>query len=105
VKVHYGEGVATHTGPESCALRREASREALTGVCRPGCERRRFCQHLRQVADTSRRGVRCCSFWGDEAECGARHVDQRPSGIGLSARREAIAGSAAVTTDGLIAER
>jgi len=21
VKVHYGEGVATHTGPESCALR------------------------------------------------------------------------------------
>src|SRR5215470_2402525 len=24
----------------------------------------RFCQHLRQVADTSRRGVRCCSFWG-----------------------------------------
>lgn len=33
VKVHYGEGVATHTAPESCALRREASREALTGVC------------------------------------------------------------------------
>jgi hypothetical protein len=33
VEVHYGEGVATHTGPESCALRREASREALTGVC------------------------------------------------------------------------
>jgi len=33
VKVHYGEGVATHTGPESWALRREASREALTGVC------------------------------------------------------------------------
>ena len=55
-----------------------------------------FCQHLRQLADTSRRGVRCC-FWGDEAGCGARHVDQRPSGIGLSARRKAIAGSAAVT--------
>jgi hypothetical protein len=34
---------------------------------------------------------------GDEAECGARHVDQRPSGIGQSARRKAIAGSAAVT--------
>ena len=33
MKVHYGEGVATHTGPESCTLRREASREALTGVC------------------------------------------------------------------------
>jgi hypothetical protein len=23
---------------------------------------RRFCQHLRQLADTGRRGVRCCSF-------------------------------------------
>ena len=23
---------------------------------------KRFCQHFRQVADTSRRGVRCCSF-------------------------------------------
>jgi hypothetical protein len=57
----------------------------------------RFCQHLRQLADTNRRGVRCCSFKGDEAGCGARHVDQRPSGIGLSARRKAIAGSAAVT--------
>ena len=34
---------------------------------------------------------------GDEAECGARHVDQRRSGIGQSARRKAIAGSAAVT--------
>ena len=27
----YGEGVAIHTGPESCAGRREATREALTG--------------------------------------------------------------------------
>src|SRR5215472_3973840 len=33
VKVHYGEGVATHTGPESCAWRRETPGEALTGVC------------------------------------------------------------------------
>src|ERR1700730_6822365 len=29
-------------------------------------------------------------FRGDESGCGARHVDQRPSGIGLSARRKAI---------------
>ena len=36
-------------------------------------------------------------FRGDESGCGARRVDQRPSGIGLSARRKAIAGSAAVT--------
>jgi hypothetical protein len=32
VKVHYGEGVAIHTDPESCAGHcREAVREALTG--------------------------------------------------------------------------
>jgi hypothetical protein len=28
----YGEGVATHSGPESCAVAREGSGEALTGV-------------------------------------------------------------------------
>ena len=27
----YGEGVATHTGPESCVVVREGGREALTG--------------------------------------------------------------------------
>ena len=32
VQVPYGEGVANHTGPESCADGREAAREALTGV-------------------------------------------------------------------------
>src|SRR4051794_3294374 len=31
VQVHYGEGVANHTGPESCGCGREAAREALTG--------------------------------------------------------------------------
>ena len=31
----YGEGLATHTGPESCAGVREDAGEALTGV-RPG---------------------------------------------------------------------
>jgi RNA-directed DNA polymerase len=31
VRVHYGEGVATHTGPESCTGGREAVGEALTG--------------------------------------------------------------------------
>jgi hypothetical protein len=33
VKVRYGEGLATHTGPESCVGVREGAREALTGVC------------------------------------------------------------------------
>ncbi len=31
VRVHYGEGVAIHTGPESCVGGREAASEALTG--------------------------------------------------------------------------
>jgi hypothetical protein len=31
VQVHYSEGLATHIGPESCADRREAMSEALTG--------------------------------------------------------------------------
>jgi hypothetical protein len=32
MKESYGEGLATHTGPESCAGCREAVGEALTGV-------------------------------------------------------------------------
>jgi hypothetical protein len=31
VKVHCGEGLANHTGPESCVAHREAGGEALTG--------------------------------------------------------------------------
>ena len=31
MQVRYGEGVATHTGPESCATGREAKGEALAG--------------------------------------------------------------------------
>ena len=33
MKVPYGEGVATHTGPESCGGAREGMAEALTGDC------------------------------------------------------------------------
>jgi hypothetical protein len=33
VEVLYGEGVASHTGPESCAAAREGRGEALTGEC------------------------------------------------------------------------
>jgi hypothetical protein len=33
VKVSYGEGSATHTGPESCVNAREGRGEALTGEC------------------------------------------------------------------------
>lgn len=31
MKESYGEGIATHTGPESCTVVREDGREALTG--------------------------------------------------------------------------
>jgi hypothetical protein len=33
VRVRYGEGLAIHSGPESCAVIRESVSEALTGVC------------------------------------------------------------------------
>jgi hypothetical protein len=33
MKESYGEGLATHTGPESCAVDREVEGEALTGGC------------------------------------------------------------------------
>jgi RNA-directed DNA polymerase len=43
MKESYGEGLATHTGPESCGAAREGGVEALTGV-RAGrvlsCERK-----------------------------------------------------------------
>jgi hypothetical protein len=32
VQVRYGEGLAIHTGPESCAVTREGHGEALTGA-------------------------------------------------------------------------
>lgn len=45
MKESYGEGVATHSGPESCVWYRKVSDEALTGVHagQPlSCERERF---------------------------------------------------------------
>jgi hypothetical protein len=33
VQVHYGEGVAIHTGPEPCAVVREGGSEASAGEC------------------------------------------------------------------------
>jgi len=33
MEVSYGEGLATHSGPESCAVDREVGGEALTGEC------------------------------------------------------------------------
>ena len=54
MKESYGEGVASHTGPESCTAARKGVGEALTGVLagqvlsreslrtRSGCRRRAF---------------------------------------------------------------
>ena len=33
MRVHYGEGVANHTGPEPCAVIREGGGEASVGDC------------------------------------------------------------------------
>jgi len=44
MKELYVEGLATHNGPEPCALAREDESEALDrGMCRPGIEPRNQC--------------------------------------------------------------
>jgi hypothetical protein len=57
MKESYGEGVATHTGPESCGTVREDGAEALTGV-RAGRVLSRESKSLRSadaVGDVGRR--------------------------------------------------
>ncbi len=45
MRVPYGEEVATHTGPESCADRRKVTGEALTGGVWAGLlSRERYCK-------------------------------------------------------------
>jgi hypothetical protein len=56
MQVPYGEGVASHTGPESCAVAREGGGEALTGV-RSGRVLSREIQRL-QAADAVGSGGR-----------------------------------------------
>ena len=36
MKESYGEDLASHTDPESCAVARKGGREALTGACAGG---------------------------------------------------------------------
>ena len=48
MKVPYGEGLATHTGPESCVYTRKGVGEALIGEVRAGLLSRE----------------RCCKLWG-----------------------------------------
>jgi RNA-directed DNA polymerase len=56
MKESYGEGLATHTGPESCGVAREGGIEALTGV-RAGRVFSREIKYLRG-ADVVRRSGR-----------------------------------------------
>jgi hypothetical protein len=56
MKESYGEGLATHTGPESCGAAREGSDEALTGE-RAGRVFSRVSELLRD-ADAVRRSGR-----------------------------------------------
>ena len=62
MKKSYGEGIASHTGPESCAVARKGQGEALTGVRAgrvlsreirqsPGSRRRRLVR--KAIADVS----------------------------------------------------
>ena len=53
----YGEGPATHTGPESCAVDREVWGEALTGECAGRVSSREISGQLRgaDVVDTGGR--------------------------------------------------
>jgi hypothetical protein len=45
MKVPYGEGIAGHTGPESCVYIRKDISEALTGEVRAGLlSRERYCK-------------------------------------------------------------
>ncbi len=53
----YGEGLAIHTGPESCAVDREVGGEALTGESAGRVSSREICGQLRgaDVVDTGGR--------------------------------------------------
>jgi DDE domain len=88
---------ASRIGASTCELRTESSHPA---------SRKEEGSRPKAAPDPSQGSVSACArwripvvvgyaaarFWGDEAGCGARHVDPRPSGIDLRARRKAIAG-------------
>ena len=63
MKVLYGEGVANHTGPESCVDARKGIGEALIGEVRAGLLSRE----------------RCCKLWGADAvhKSGRQHWSYR----------------------------
>jgi hypothetical protein len=69
VRVRYVEGLAIHSGPESCVGIREDVTEALTGV--------RAGQPLSRDSHTSRAPTRF-QTWMATGRCGQRRAPQRP---------------------------
>lgn len=71
MKVPYGEGVASHTGLESCAAHREVCGEALTKVCTGQPLSRE--STLFQGAD-------------DVSKCGRQHAPARYASVDVALR-------------------
>ena len=57
MKVPYGEGLVTHTGPESCGYTRKGMGEALTGDVRAGAQRMATDYETQIRSSRVRRGV------------------------------------------------
>ena len=70
MRVPHGEGLATHTGPESCVYTRKGMGEALTGGVRvrllsrerrnPGCRRCYRMRKATRITSLSRDVIRPC---------------------------------------------
>src|SRR6516165_8469316 len=82
VRVHYGEGVAIHIGPESCAGAREGIGEALTGerigqAIREGWPT--FCPRPRQLRNIAANTTAQKCRWrsANLHRCGRKQLRQR----------------------------
>ena len=85
MKVPYGEGLAIHTGPESCVYIRKGIGEALTGGLRAGLLSRERCCKLRGADAVHKSGrqywqQRYREMWPDPA------WSKTPSTYGSSSR-------------------
>ena len=69
MQVHYGEGVAIHTGPEPCVVAREDGSEASAGE-RIGVG---ACNHAGSCSQTERIPARISRQWGERRAHIARH--------------------------------
>lgn len=78
MKEPYGEGLASHTGPESCVAARKGRREALTGVSAGRVlSRERIVRLGRRRCAIKRKATRTGTLRG---ECRARpHVVRDPA--------------------------